>query len=49
MPKSVDLRSNWVVVRLEAVDLDELHELFIDAWQMVVPKRVAREFLGGTC
>ena len=47
LPKQSDLRYNWVVVRLDAIDLDEMRELVTDAWQMVVPKRVVREFLGG--
>jgi len=46
MPKASDLRYNWVVVRLDAIDKDEMRELVLDAWRMVVPKRVARDFLG---
>jgi hypothetical protein len=46
MPKTSDLRYNWVVVRLDAIDLDEMRELVLDAWRMVVPKRVAAEHLG---
>jgi len=46
MPKPSDLRYNWVVVRLDAIDGEEMRELVLDAWRMVVPKRVAREFLG---
>ena len=46
MPKPSDLRYNWVVVRLDAIDEDEMRELVQDAWRMVVPKRVARDFLG---
>ncbi len=46
MPGSADLRYHWVVGRLAAIDLDELRELVIDAWRMVVPKRVAAEHLG---
>ena len=41
MPKPSDLRYNWVVVRLAALDLDEMRELILDAWRMVVPKSVA--------
>jgi hypothetical protein len=41
MPRQSDLRYNWAVVRLAAIDLDELRELILDAWLMVVPKRVA--------
>jgi hypothetical protein len=46
MPGTADLRYQWVVGHLEAIDVDELRELVIDAWRMVVPKRVAAEFLG---
>ena len=35
-----------VAVRREAIDRDDMHELVLDAWQMMVPKRVVREFLG---
>lgn len=46
MPRTSDLRYNWVVVRLDRVDDDEVRELVLDAWRMVVPKRVAAEHLG---
>jgi hypothetical protein len=45
MPKPSDQRYNWVVVRLGAIDDDEMRELVIDAWRMVVPKRVAAAHL----
>jgi hypothetical protein len=41
LPRGGDLRYNWVLVRLQTVDLDELRELLVDAWRMVVPKKVA--------
>lgn len=41
MPEQSDVRYNWVVVRLAAIDVDEMRELVFDAWRMVVPKRVA--------
>ena len=41
MPRPSDMRYNWVRVRLAAVDKDELRDLVIDAWAMVVPKRIA--------
>ena len=47
MPRVSDLRYHWVVARLAALDPDEMPELVTDAWRMVVPKRVAREHLGG--
>jgi hypothetical protein len=40
-PKPADLRYNWLVVRLDAIDRGELRELVCDAWRMVVPKRLA--------
>ncbi|MGZ4442148.1 MAG: MmcQ/YjbR family DNA-binding protein [Nocardioidaceae bacterium] len=40
MPRRSDLRYNWVVVRLAALDLDEMTELVTDAWAMCVPKFV---------
>lgn len=46
MPKPSDLRYHWVVVRLSAIDDEEMRELVLDAWRMVVPKRVAAAHLG---
>ncbi len=48
LPGASDLRYNWVVVRLSEINRDELGELVLDAWRMVVPKGLAREYLGGT-
>jgi hypothetical protein len=45
-PVESDLRFNWLEVRLAALDREELRELVLDAWRMVVPKRVARDHLG---
>ena len=44
MPSAGDLRYNWVVVRLAAIDADEMRELVLDAWAMVVPKSVAAAY-----
>ncbi len=46
LPEPSDMRFNWVVVRLDRIDEDELRELIEDAWRMCVPKRVAAEHLG---
>jgi hypothetical protein len=46
MPIQSDLRYNWVRVWLGAIDQTEMRELIVDAWRMVVPKRVAAEYLG---
>jgi hypothetical protein len=47
MPAVSDQRFNWVVVELAAIEDDEMRELVLDAWRMVVPRRVAAEHLGG--
>ena len=45
MPIPSDMRYQWVRVWLDAIDLSEMRELVVDAWRMVVPKRVAAEYL----
>lgn len=45
LPGPSDMRFRWVVVRLAAIDDSEMRELVVDAWRMVVPKRVAAEHL----
>jgi hypothetical protein len=44
MPSPSDLRYNWALVRLAAIDAGEMRELVVDAWAMVVPKRVAAAY-----
>ena len=46
MPERSDLRYHWVVVRMSSIDDVEMREIVLEAWRMVVPKRVAREHLG---
>jgi hypothetical protein len=48
MPRVSDQRYQWVEVRLAALDAAELREIVLDAWSMVVPKRVAAEHIGGS-
>jgi hypothetical protein len=43
-PLPSDERYQWLRVRLGAIDEAELRELLVDAWRMVVPNRVAREY-----
>lgn len=45
MPVRSDERYNWVRLRLAAVDEDRLREIVVDAWLMVVPKRVGQAYL----
>jgi hypothetical protein len=47
MPRTSDLRFNWVIVRLAAIDEDEMVELVTDAWAMCVPKYVSRAYFAG--
>ena len=44
LPRQFDLRYNWAVVRLAALDEPEMRELVLDAWAMVVPQKVAAEY-----
>src|SRR5688500_1759596 len=44
LPRPSDLRFKWVCVRLDAIDHDELRELIVDAWRMVVPKKVSAAY-----
>jgi hypothetical protein len=48
MPEASDLRYNWAVVKLEALEHDEMRELVLDAWAFVVPKTVADEYFQKT-
>ena len=44
MPTGGDLRFNWLIVRMAAIDLAEMREIAFDAWRWVVPKRLAAEY-----
>jgi hypothetical protein len=46
MPRPSDMRYRWVCVRLDAIDVDELRELLVEAWRMCVPKKVAAGYEG---
>ncbi len=46
LPHPSDMRYRWVCVRLDAIDVDELRELLVDAWRMCVPKKVAAAYAG---
>jgi hypothetical protein len=47
-PLPSDERYHWVRVKLSALDESEMRELVVDAWRMVVPKRIAAAVDGGT-
>jgi hypothetical protein len=44
LPPESELRWNWAVARLAAIDAAEMHDLVVDAWSMVVPKRVSAPY-----
>jgi hypothetical protein len=44
LPGATDMRFNWVCVRMEALDVTEMRELVVDAWRMVVPKKVSAAY-----
>ena len=52
MPRPSDMRyaadggDRWVCARLDALDVEELRELLVDAWRMCVPKKVAAAYEG---
>ena len=48
LPEGGDLRYHWVLVRMDAIDNKEMRELVVDAWRMVVPKKVAAAFSEAT-
>jgi hypothetical protein len=45
LPDPSDLRFNWAVVRLAAIDEAEMRDLVVDAWSMVVPKSVSAAYV----
>ena len=47
MPLPSDERYQWVRARLGVLEVGELREVLIDAWCMVVPKKVAAAYLAG--
>lgn len=44
MPSASDMRFNWIESNLAALDPTEARELVVDAWRMVVPKKVSRVY-----
>jgi hypothetical protein len=45
LPGESDLRFNWVCVHTDAIDVEEMRELVLDAWAMCVPKYVSAPFV----
>jgi hypothetical protein len=47
LPRESDLRYHWVEAWLDQLDDEEVREIVLDAWRMVVPRRVAAAHLAG--
>jgi hypothetical protein len=47
LPRLSDQRFHWVHARMAALGAEEMRELIIDAWRMVVPKKVIAAYLAG--
>jgi hypothetical protein len=45
LPRESDLRFNWVVARMAAIDADEMRELVVEAWRLAVPKKVYAAYI----
>jgi hypothetical protein len=44
LPSASDMRFNWVHADLAALDPIEARELVVDAWRMVVPRKLSRAY-----
>jgi hypothetical protein len=44
MPSASDMRFNWVHADLARLGPTEARELVVDAWRMVVPRKLARAY-----
>jgi hypothetical protein len=47
LPGASDMRFHWVQAWMAALDEPQMEELVIDAWRMVVPKKVSAAFVAG--
>ncbi|MEU7904511.1 MmcQ/YjbR family DNA-binding protein [Actinoplanes sp. NPDC049118] len=47
LPNATNMRFQWVQAWLAALEHRQMEELVIDAWRMVVPKRVAAAYVAG--
>jgi hypothetical protein len=44
LPGAADLRFHWAQAWLSALDQEEMEEIVIEAWRMVVPKKVSAAY-----
>ena len=45
LPNASNMRYHWAVVLLDAIDEAEMRALVLDAWAMVVPKKVVNAYV----
>ena len=45
LPNASNMRYHWAVVRLDAIGEAEMRALVLDAWAMVVPKKVVKAYV----
>jgi hypothetical protein len=45
MPTGVDLKYQWLLVRMDAIDVPEMHDLVEEAWTIAAPKRVVQAYV----
>jgi hypothetical protein len=45
LPIPSEMRFNWVRVWLSAIDHEELREIVLDSWRMVVPQKVWTDYV----
>ena len=44
LPSESDMRFNWVHVRLDAIDVEEMRDLVENAWAMCAPRFLVEEY-----
>jgi hypothetical protein len=47
LPRPSDMRFNWIHARMDALDEPEMRALVLDAWKMVVPRKVVAAYESG--
>ena len=45
LPSASDMRFNWVHVRVDSINMEEMQELVVDSWSTVVPKFVVAAYV----
>jgi hypothetical protein len=48
MPTGVDLKYQWLLVRMDAIDVPEMRDLVEEAWTIAAPKRAVQAYVEAT-